>query len=359
MGNQLHLIGLCALQTGHCRQHGDDSRVQVANGSVGCVSVGGFVAHPDASNGCVASLPTLECPACAFAQIHEFRLHLRLPLDAKFASYCHAAENDDLIANTKPVRPAGLALQISSAASLNRCAVTGKPARSSAAAKSSAVACGFFHRPRMRLKAATATSWSRSHCATMNWSGWMISMPSGRARHVDREVPQVRRHDAVGMARQRRGKHMRIVRVGQLQAAGQRFPGPFFDLPIRYRLSHLIAAVVEPPFEIRAPLFNRGDPLGFDGSRPLGRIQACAGQAHEGIGRRHRMEHAGIEQRRVARRPRHVSSPAPVRARWQPCVRAHPPGVCASRARRSPGLRRPLGDACPPCGAAGGPPRSP
>lgn len=61
-----------------------------------------------------------------------------------------------------------VARQINSAASRSLCAVAGMPPRSSAAAKSSAVACGFFQRARIRLNAATATNWSRSHCATTN-----------------------------------------------------------------------------------------------------------------------------------------------------------------------------------------------
>ena len=35
-------------------------------------------------------------------------------------------------------------------------------------AQGSAGALGFVHRARIRLNAASATSWSRSHCATMN-----------------------------------------------------------------------------------------------------------------------------------------------------------------------------------------------
>jgi hypothetical protein len=70
---------------------------------------------------------------------------------------------------------------------------------------------------------------------------------------------------------------MNVVGIRQHQAAGQGLPGTPFDLPVRRRLPRLVASMVEPPFQIGSPLFDRCDPFEFDRPRPLGRIPAGAG----------------------------------------------------------------------------------
>ncbi|WP_434735723.1 hypothetical protein [Accumulibacter sp.] len=169
-------------------------------------------------------------------------------------------------------------------------------------------------RRRLRLLPSCAHALKGSHCYELvevplrdDELVGVDDLDAQRPDHIEWEVPDVCRDDAVGMSRKCRGKHLDVIGIWQLQAAGQRLPGPFLDLPVRHRLAHLITAISELARQIGAPLSDRRDPLGLDRPGPLGRIQAGAGQAHQGIGHRHRMKRARVQQGRVARMTRHVS----------------------------------------------------
>ena len=96
-------------------------------------------------------------------------------------------------------------------------AVRSRPRRSSATQCSFAVRGGFLNAARWPRTAASTASGSASNKSAMKASGCCAVRPWG-SQTVGREVPQVPGHDHVRAAFNRRGQHMEVVGVRQMES---------------------------------------------------------------------------------------------------------------------------------------------
>lgn len=129
---------------------------------------------------------------------------------------------------------------------------------------------------------------------------------SGRIyRLCGQAVLEVGSDDAVGVAGDRCGQHMNVIRIWKRQPGSDRTPIRFQHLPVGNRLSHIVPSTHKLANEIGPPLFQITDPLVLDEGRPLGCEQAGNRHAHQSIGDANGIEHARIQDCGVACVPRH------------------------------------------------------